>query len=46
VVPLAEDFLLVSRQHRELPRSVLEKINDLLRSASPQNEITTESSRN
>jgi DNA-binding transcriptional MerR regulator len=46
VVPLAEEFLLVSRQNRHLPRSVIEKINHLLRSARPSNETTTESTRN
>jgi DNA-binding transcriptional MerR regulator len=49
VVPLVDDFLLVSRQNRQLPRGVLEKINQLLRSARPEhpeNEKTIESSRN
>ena len=32
VVPLTDEFLLVSRQNRALPRSVIEKINQLLRS--------------
>jgi DNA-binding transcriptional MerR regulator len=46
VVPLADEFLLVSRQNRHLPRSVIEKMNELLRSVYPQNETTTEPSRN
>lgn len=46
VVPLAEDFLLMSRQNRQLPRSVIEKINQLLRSVRPENESITESNRN
>jgi len=46
VVPLTDEFLLVSRQNRHLPRSVIEKINLLLRSVRPKNETTTESSMN
>jgi DNA-binding transcriptional MerR regulator len=46
VTSLAEDFLLVSRQNQPLPRAVIEKINDLLRSVRPENETTTESKRN
>jgi hypothetical protein len=46
VVPLAGEFLLVSRQNRQLPRSVIEKINDVLRSVRPENEATSESGRN
>jgi DNA-binding transcriptional MerR regulator len=46
VVSLAEDFLLVSRQNRQLPRSVIEKLNQLLRSVRPKNELSTETSRN
>ena len=46
VVPLADEFLLVSRQNRQLPRSVIEKINRLLASARPESEITNESSKN
>jgi len=38
VIPLAEDFLLVSRQNQTLPRAIIEKINDLLRSVRPENE--------
>jgi len=38
VMPLAADFLLVSRQNRPLPRAVIERINDLLRSVRSQNE--------
>ena len=39
VVPLAGEFLLISRQNQQLPRAVIEKINQLLCSACPQNEI-------
>lgn len=46
VVALADEFLLVSRQNRQLPRSVIEKINQLLRSARPQNKTAAESNRN
>ena len=46
VVPLTEEFLLVSRQNKILPRSIIEKINQLLRSVRPENEKATESSRN
>ncbi len=34
VVPLAEDFLLVSRRQKQLPRAVIEKINEALRSVN------------
>ena len=46
VVPLEGEFLLVSRQNRPLPRGIVEKINDLLRSLRPENENTSETSRN
>ncbi len=46
VVPLAEEFLLVSRQNNQLPRSIIEKINELLRSLRPENANVTEPSRN
>src|SRR6266550_3451684 len=36
VVPLTDEFLLVSRQNRHLPRSVIEKINQLLRTVRPK----------
>jgi len=35
VTPLAGNFLLVSREHRALPRTVVDKINQLLLSAVP-----------
>lgn len=38
VVPLTDEFLLVSRQNRPLPRSVIEKINQLLRSVNLPNQ--------
>ncbi|PWU17709.1 MAG: hypothetical protein C5B50_10855 [Verrucomicrobia bacterium] len=38
VVPLESEFLLVSRENRHLPRAIIEKINNLLRSARPENE--------
>jgi DNA-binding transcriptional MerR regulator len=46
VVPLTDEFLLVSRQNKQLPRRIIEKINQLLRTAHPENENATESSRN
>jgi DNA-binding transcriptional MerR regulator len=46
VVPLTDEFLLVSRQNKQLPRSIIEKINLLLRSVRPENENATQSSRN
>jgi DNA-binding transcriptional MerR regulator len=46
VLPLTDDFLLVSRQNKELPSSIIEKINRLLRSVQLKHETTTESSRN
>ncbi len=46
VVPLTQDFLLVSRRHTQLPRSVIDQINQLLRSVGAENENATESSRN
>jgi DNA-binding transcriptional MerR regulator len=46
VVPLAEEFLLVSRQNKPPPRSIIQKINQLLRSARPENRNATESSKN
>lgn len=46
VVPLEDEFLLISRQNQPLPRSVIEKINHLLRSVRKENENTTEPKRN
>jgi DNA-binding transcriptional MerR regulator len=46
VVPLTEEFLLISRRNRPLPRSLIEKINQLLQSAGADQAITTEPSRN
>ncbi len=46
VVPLADEFLLVSRDGRHVPRTVIEKINQLLQSVRPQTPAATESSRN
>jgi DNA-binding transcriptional MerR regulator len=46
VVPLTGDFLLVSRQNKQLPRSIIERISQLLRSVRPENENATETSRN
>jgi len=46
VIPLAEEFLLMSRQNQQLPRGVIEKINELLRSVRAKNENTAESNRN
>jgi DNA-binding transcriptional MerR regulator len=46
VVPLTDEFLLVSRHNKPLPRGILEKIGRLLRSARSENENATEPSRN
>ena len=46
VVPLARDFLLVSRNQETLPRTVIEKINQLLASAFPHSESIANSKRN
>lgn len=46
VVPLADDFLLVSRNNQPLPRTVIEKINQLLMSALPNPETATDRNRN
>jgi len=46
VVPLTEEFLLISRRNRSLPSSVIEKINQLLNAACADNQITAEPSRN
>jgi DNA-binding transcriptional MerR regulator len=46
VLPLGDDFLLVSRRHRELPRTVIEQISKILRSIGPENENVTENKRN
>jgi DNA-binding transcriptional MerR regulator len=44
-IPLGDEFLLISRRNRQLPRSIIEKINELVLSVQPQKE-TTDSSRN
>src|ERR1700739_3759040 len=41
VSPLAAGFLLVSRTNCQLPRAVIEKINELISSVVPQPEPTT-----
>jgi DNA-binding transcriptional MerR regulator len=46
VVSMADEYLLVSRQSKQLPRSIIEKINKLLRSVRQENENSTESIRN
>lgn len=46
VVPLADEFLLVSRQGKPVPRRVIETINRALRSAAREVETTNEPSRN
>jgi DNA-binding transcriptional MerR regulator len=46
VVPLTSNFLLVSRQNKPVPRSIIEKINQLLRSVCPAHENAAEPSRN
>jgi DNA-binding transcriptional MerR regulator len=44
VVPLTGEFLLVSRQNKQVPRSIIEKISQLLRSVHQENAV--EPSRN
>lgn len=39
VTPLAEEFLLVSRRNRTLPRSVVEQLNAVLRSAGSEQSV-------
>ncbi len=46
VTPLAGDFLLVSRNHQQLPRIIIEKINQLLLAALPHGDAATPSKRN
>jgi hypothetical protein len=46
VVPLAEEFLLVSRQNRTLPRAIIEKINHLLSSFQTETGTKNEVSSN
>ncbi len=46
VSALAGEFMLISRNNQQLPRAVLEQINQLLLSAMPASEIETDSKRN
>lgn len=46
ISPLVADFMLVSRTHCQLPRAVIDKINELINSAIPASEPLTESERN
>lgn len=46
VLPLSGEFLLVSRRNKPVPGSIIEKINQLLRSACPEHENVVESNRN
>jgi DNA-binding transcriptional MerR regulator len=46
MIPLTDEFLLVSRQNKPLPRSVIEKMNQLLRSVRPEDEAAAEPRRN
>lgn len=46
VLPLTGEFLLVSRQNKQVPRAIIERISQLLQSVRPENENATESSRN
>ncbi len=46
VAPLAGNFLLVSRSHEQLPGAVIEKINQLLLSATATSETAAKSERN
>jgi len=46
IAPLTGEFLLVSRQNKQVPRAIIEKISQLLQSIHPENENTVEPSRN
>ena len=46
VTPLAGDFLLVSRNNQQLPRKIIEKINELLSSGVDNSDISSISKRN
>lgn len=46
MVPLTPEFLLVSRQNRQLPRGVIDKIRDLLRTVRSENATAAESNKN
>jgi DNA-binding transcriptional MerR regulator len=46
VVPLTGEFLLVSRQNKQVPRSIIEKISQLLRAVHAEKENAVEPSRN
>jgi len=46
VFPLAGEFLLMSRRNKDLPRSVIEQINQLLLSVGSENENASDSNRN
>jgi DNA-binding transcriptional MerR regulator len=46
VVPLTDEFLLVSRQNKQVPRGIIEKINQLLQSVHPENENVAQPARN
>jgi DNA-binding transcriptional MerR regulator len=46
VVPLTDEFLLVSRQNKQVPRGIVEKINQLLRLVDPANENAAQPARN
>lgn len=46
VVPLTDEFMLISRLNKPLPRVIIEKMNQLLRSVRAEDETTTEPNRN
>ena len=46
VAPLTGDFLLISRTHQQLPRAVIEKINQLLLSTVINSSTAADSTRN
>jgi len=46
VVPLSSQFLLISRQNKPVPRTIIEQMNQLLQSICPESENATETSRN
>ena len=45
-IPLAGNFLLISRENQQLPRAIVDKINQLLLSVAPQVDDPAASRRN
>jgi DNA-binding transcriptional MerR regulator len=46
VMPLGNDFMLVSRLNKALPRSIIEKINELLQNVAAESEPAAQPNRN